>query len=376
MNFKQRESGLLVPRYPDGMRVRDRVAPPAKVGARMEGRIHYQLVDREGKIVDEGESHNLVLDAGLDLVASHGLGQGIFAYCVVGTGSTAPAATDTGLVAELTRTNTTWQGDSTVRTSNGVYDISRYFEFTYGAANGNLTEFGFSPNSGTGANLFSRALFRDGGGSPKTITKTSSEKLRVNYTLTVTLTPVTSTVGSFTITNVTPAPLTGHYLLIQPGNTHIPRPDLGTFNWLATGAVAGNSGGYGTYASGPAIGGFSFDGNTHLSYGDTIWDHRFYQGSNGSATSGATGYSYMTGGSPPAYVAGSYQRGTYQQGVDTGLMNYTIYGFAINGGNWSDGSGAVEQTPGYIFAFDSGVSFAKDNLHTLTVGTPVVSWSR
>jgi len=364
VNFKQRESGLLVPRYPDGMRVRDRVAPPAKVGARMEGRIHYQLVDREGKIVDEGESHNLVLDAGLDLVASHGLGQGIFAYCVVGTGSTAPAATDTGLVAELTRTNTTWQGDSTVRTSNGVYDISRYFEFTYGAANGNLTEFGFSPNSAAGANLFSRALFRDGGGSPKTITKTSSEKLRVNYTLTVTLTPVVMTAGSFNIANI--GTITGNYMLLgYYSDGHCANPDLGTFNALAQGI--------GTLAGGiyelTAAGGLQVDSNdaSGLAY------------ATAPPTSGTRGTlnAHGTASGRDAYTPGSHQRTGGSWFFDTDYGDIAIEAFYIGGraATWNSGinlCGAL----GYVFDLDAGMTFTKDNLHTLTIGAPTVSWSR
>jgi len=358
---------LLVPR----MSFRDRRPPHARASAKIEGRISFQLINRLGKITRAGESKNLILDQGLDLVADNGLATAVFAYCAVGTGSTAPATSDTSLVSELARTNNTFDSDTYTKTANGVYDISRYFEFAYGSANGNLTEFGMSPDSAGGSNLFSRALFVDGGGSPTTITKTSDEKLRVTYTLTVTLTPVVSTVGSFTITNVTPDPITGHYLLVNPGNAHLPHPDLGLFNFLASGEAPGKSGGYGIYASGPVIGGYSFDGNSNLAYDDGVWAKRFTTAGDGAVT-----FDYLPTGTPPAYVPGSYQRGSYQQSCDTGAMLYSIAGFAMNGGNWSDSLGNVDNTSGYTFVFDTGMSFTKDDLHTLAVGTPVVSWAR
>ncbi|GIW33785.1 hypothetical protein [Meiothermus sp.] len=154
--------------------------------------------------------HNLILNKGLD----HGLAnwggiiihpveiidyrgfEQMFVYVAVGTGTTAPANNQTGLSNEIARTAANLglgAGRTRQRLSDGVHRITFTRAFDYSQANGNLTEFGgsHSPNSADGTHT--RELFRDGGGNPIVITKTSNERLAITYHFEVTLTPTTET---------------------------------------------------------------------------------------------------------------------------------------------------------------------------------------
>ena len=129
---------------------------------------------------------NLILDAGLEHLASAGSSTSL--YCQVGTGITAAAAGQTALVNKIADTSTLtrdWpSGGGTYVPGPPSYrwDYKTY-RFGTGVAAGNLTEVGIG--WATSGSLFSRALIVDGGGSPTTITVLSDETLDVTYTLRV-----------------------------------------------------------------------------------------------------------------------------------------------------------------------------------------------
>lgn len=158
--------------------------------------------------------HNLILNKGLD----HGLAnwggninhpvenvqyrgyEQMFVYVAVGTGTAAPEVSQTGLASEIARTAANLGlGASRTRTrlSYGVYRITFTRAFDYNQANGNLTEFGGSHSPNVGDGTLTRELFRDGGGNPIVITKTSNERLAITYHFEVTLTPTTQTPQGF-----------------------------------------------------------------------------------------------------------------------------------------------------------------------------------
>lgn len=126
---------------------------------------------------------NLITDNGLDLLGAGGnYNSTILVACRVGTGSTAPATTDTGLVSHLAAT-TTEQANST-----GVQGTAPYFgwrrktwRFALGAVVGNVAEVGIF-NALTGGTMFSRALI-EAAGVPTTITILADEQLDVVYEL-------------------------------------------------------------------------------------------------------------------------------------------------------------------------------------------------
>lgn len=168
--------GILVPRHKDlysGV-------PLGKVG--LSG--HFRLIThskRYGSRV-RADFDNLILDQGLDRCA-----QGVwFNACQVGTGSTSPSVSQTGLATYLAGTTGKASADqnSYVAGSPPYTQLIQTYQFGTGVATGNISEVGVGWSS-SGNNLFSRALILDGEGDPTTITVLSDEILDVEYTLRV-----------------------------------------------------------------------------------------------------------------------------------------------------------------------------------------------
>lgn len=145
-----------------------------------------------GRVKRHLEFENLITDAGLDALNNTTIGtliggSGTNAFMGVGTSSTAPANGQTALVAEIApsssnRTNSNG-GIAEVFGSGAAFaywfrKITYNFVETQG--NGNLTELGIF-SAVTGGVMFCRQLFKDAGGVPTTIVKTSADQLRVTY---------------------------------------------------------------------------------------------------------------------------------------------------------------------------------------------------
>jgi hypothetical protein len=162
---------------------------------RLRGRVDKIQVLEKGIIVKEYDGFdNLVLDAGLNLVATNPYAN-LSRACCIGTGNTAPAVGQSLLTAEVARTLTmvTGAGNCGTTTPNPyTYIFKRTYDFALGALNGNYSELGFSPNSGVGQTLFSRVLIQVSG-VPTAITVTSAQQLRVVYSLTVSFGPIVDT---------------------------------------------------------------------------------------------------------------------------------------------------------------------------------------
>jgi hypothetical protein len=175
----------------------------------LEGR--YQLiahkVDENGEIISSRIAadwfDNNITDYGLNLIGNPKRTSGngyIISGCAVGTGNSAESNGDTQLAAGLAATGTVQVSWATVaQTTTAPYYLtsSITFRFGTGSAAGNLSEVGMlggnTTNVATGT-VFSRALIKDGGGSPTTITILSDEILDVTYQL---RTYPTSSTGSF-----------------------------------------------------------------------------------------------------------------------------------------------------------------------------------
>lgn len=192
-----------------GKTPRDRVLEIEAPAMRLEGWVTVQLGRNLQKgarekpiILRELKFRNLIVDAGYDQVM--GSLSSINAMCTymgVGTSSTAPANSDTALGASLGRTNS--NGGFADAFGDGASYTYRYFQrtrlFLEGEVNGNLTEVGFFKNA-SGAPMWMRQLFKDGGGTPTTIVKTSADQLKVIYELRV-YTPPSDVTSSISISS-------------------------------------------------------------------------------------------------------------------------------------------------------------------------------
>ena len=128
---------------------------------------------------------NVITNAGLTAFFSNSTTpSNLYSWAGVGTNNTAPAITDTALGAQVGgRVNAT---GGVADASGGVTSSPEYAwfrrtrEWGTSEGNGNLTEIGFFSAS-TGGTMWCRALFRDASNNPVTVTKTSSDVLRVTY---------------------------------------------------------------------------------------------------------------------------------------------------------------------------------------------------
>lgn len=291
-------------------------------------------------------------------------------YCAVGTDNTAPVVGDTALGTEVGRTSTTYQTEELNRTTDGVYELTRYIEFDFDEANGNLTEWGFSYDAAGPGLLFNRALFLDGSDSPEVVTKTSDYKLRIIYTLEVTLSPVTMTAGSFTVTGV--GAVNGDYMLVgraapASANERCAAPDLHLFSTWARGGMGTLTGISSTPTSGKAAAWPNDLSAVTYTYGTSF----NLNGTNGASDENVT--------ARDAYTPGSFQRtgGLWKWG--TAYANHDPLKAFLGVGayeSYNSGLQSCGAYAGYVFDLDLADEFSKDNEHTLTIGVPTVTWAR
>ena len=180
--------------------------PTIELKSELEGIIKLEVIKEDGTLKEaEGLNvpfYNLITDSGLDALGAGydltGGGGGVFRYCRVGTSSTTPTASDTALAAQ------TGSARDSGGTSNSVqYTVEPYYSnhqavytFAVGAVSGNLTEIGFF-SAESGGTMWSRALIKDSGGNPTTLTLLATEQLKVTYTVRRYI--PTSLTGSFTL---------------------------------------------------------------------------------------------------------------------------------------------------------------------------------
>lgn len=165
--------------------------PEIKIG--LEGWFTIELIDAKTQRVKRRlRFRNLITDAGLDALGGASTLSSLLTngWIAVGTDSTAPANGDTTLGAEVSpsstnRTDANGGFFASTSYTPGPPDYWSYFRtwlLTETQGNGNLTEVGIFSANTTGT-MFTRQLLKDSGGTPTTITKTSSDQLRINYEL-------------------------------------------------------------------------------------------------------------------------------------------------------------------------------------------------
>lgn len=147
------------------------------VTAGLAGRYKLVVTRPDGSTRETEWFDNLILNNGLNRIGTGAIGS----YCQVGSGSTAPLVTDTSLQSLVASAGAISQSDGNGSTPYYGWH-RRTYRFNAGVATGNLSEVGIGWTTGS-STLFSRALIRDGGGSPTTITVLADEVLDVIYEL-------------------------------------------------------------------------------------------------------------------------------------------------------------------------------------------------
>ena len=152
-------------------------------GTEVTGHVILKVYDTEtGKLKNQIENHNLVVDVGLDEMAeavfgAGGVGTTNFDYIHIGTGVTAPTAGDTTIeTSACARVQDASPDASSV--ISGETSVSVISSFDGGTCAGAITEAGIF-NSLAGGQMLARSTFG-------AVTIGSGDTLNVNYTITIT----------------------------------------------------------------------------------------------------------------------------------------------------------------------------------------------
>jgi hypothetical protein len=214
---------------------KEKKSADVSISCKIGGQWKVEILDKEGNsrvVLDWFD--NLIVDSGLNSYGSSGNStNGSLQTISVGTGTTSPDASDTGLsgstlgsasVGAITTSFVTDDTDSYVQGSATI-------TFGLGVIVGNATEVGVFLGNG---DLFSRTLFKDGEGNPTSITVLEDEQLRLTYRVRkyVSVLDTTTSVGDYTIT-VRPA----RWGLVGGGWTAVPQ---GTNTWSTSTAANSN----------------------------------------------------------------------------------------------------------------------------------------
>ena len=173
----------------------------------LEGIFNFKLTNTKTGEVREYEFKNLVLNSGIDYYMTSS--NSFISGCILGSSSVPPVATDT-TITNILGTSTTFQASGAGGSNTTVlpYYTSYYwtYRFIEGVATGNIAQVAITYGSVNAANntytgLFSKALVKDGNGTPITITKLADEVLDVTYTLRM-YAPELDVTGTTTISGV------------------------------------------------------------------------------------------------------------------------------------------------------------------------------
>ena len=140
--------------------------------SRALGKLTIEVKDKDGNLKQKQEVKNLVVDTGLDYIASRmkDATATAMSHMAIGTGSTAAAAGNTALGSEAARQALT----STTVTSNAVAYVA---SFAAGTGTGAITEAGIL-NAASGGTLVCRTVF-------SVVNKGASDSMTITWTVTI-----------------------------------------------------------------------------------------------------------------------------------------------------------------------------------------------
>ena len=140
--------------------------------SRALGKLTIEVKDKDGNLKQKQEVKNLVVDTGLDYIASRmkDASATAMSHMAIGTGSTAAGAGNTALGSEAARQALT----STTVTSNAVAYVA---SFAAGTGTGAITEAGIL-NGASGGTLLCRTVF-------SVVNKGASDSMTITWTVTI-----------------------------------------------------------------------------------------------------------------------------------------------------------------------------------------------
>lgn len=326
---------------------------PSPVRAAFKGIYKWEVI-QNNSVVSKGQADNLVLDSFLNAISpvngdilSSNLGN-VLTTLRVGTGTILPSVSDTTLVNEISNTATKLVTNgkaelNVLDNSQLIESISAQFQFDLGAIDtsisGTIRELGVSS---VGSNLLSRVVITPG------IEVESDQQLRITYELQALI----------SITDRQPLSLTIPGLGNFTGT--LPNAGKGLFNYSLydnTSSVFDNL----KFLTSPTrlsiiptttpLGSFA-------SVGADMNEINF-TGSSG-ATENGNSYAFLLGTAQP------YTNGTFVQRVD--------FRFTSNNA-WTTPAGGFVLRNAFMFKFDAGQSFTKDDQTILDL-IFTASWGR
>ena len=136
------------------------------------GKLTVEIKNDKGIVIETREVKNLVVDNGLDFIASRmkDATATAMSHMAIGTGTTAAAAADSALGSEAARNALT----STTVTSNAVAYVA---SFAAGEGTGAITEAGIL-NAGSSGTLLCRTVF-------SVVNKGASDSMTITWTVTI-----------------------------------------------------------------------------------------------------------------------------------------------------------------------------------------------
>lgn len=267
----------------------------------------------DGEMRPAGVAHNLITNYGMDQFATAAFNVNLFAYCRVGTGTTPPSNSDTGLEAQRATSNSTPATGDAYAIRRDITTLPYYYEvdvrrsFAAGAADGNLAEIGMATAAGSSGTITSRALITDINGDPSVLVVAPDEILEVTYTWRVYI-PTSDVTGTVSIKSASYDWTMRACGIDQDGTT----PALA--GWPCNGATVGN------YAQrGPRAYSLSNTNSNSASSSvstDTALGPMDSQPITGSSTPSSRSISAQM---PQAYTPGSFYLETiFEWGLDRG----------------------------------------------------------
>ena len=136
------------------------------------GKLTVEIKNKQGEVIDIREVKNLVVDDGLEYIASRmkDATATAMSHMAIGTGSSAAAASDTALGTEAARVALT----STTVTANAVAYVA---SFGAGTGTGAITDAGIL-NAASSGTLLCRTVF-------SVVNKGASDSMTITWTVTI-----------------------------------------------------------------------------------------------------------------------------------------------------------------------------------------------